>query len=335
MISRVISNVLQAALAALILSAVPAISARGPEDPLDGYSRLDLDCGPYSVYYDEGRERLAGEIGSIVCRSAAEIADGLGLEYPSGLRIAVASSSGEFESLHHGMLPEWGEAFSDRSRMLIGIDAARALRTERPLDEVVRHELSHLFLDMRTGGVQCPFWFAEGVAMRQSGEWTLSMQWRLALSVWRKDMPDLAELEGPFPRSGERASMAYLLSFTAVDRLLEGRERRLATLTAFIRETGDFERAFLLTFGETADEFAARITADLESRYRKTAVLLHSSPYWLSLAGLFLLVYALKRRRSRMKLARWEAEEAESGPAPADEGSQGGGRPRRYRRRPR
>lgn len=319
MIFRMITRVLPAAAAVLLLTCTDGLPA-GDAGPLESYSRLDLDCGPYHVYYGAGRERLAREIGSVVCRSAGEIAAGLGLERPGAVRIAVAPSSSEFESLHRGLLPEWGEAFSDGSRMLIGIDASRVLRSERPLREVIRHELSHMFLDQRTGGVSCPFWFAEGVAMRQSGEWTLAMQWRLAMSVWRRDMPDLAELDGPFPRSGERASLAYLLSFTAVDRLLEGRERRLVTLTAFMRETGDFGRAFLLTFGETEDEFTSRIETDLESRYRKTAVLVHSSPYWLSLAGLFLLVYFLKRRRARRKVARWEAGEGMNGPRESGEG---------------
>ncbi len=300
-------------LAAAIALYAPARGANALDmerAPLEGYRRMDLPCGPFVVYHDEGREEIASEIGRIVCGSAGEIAALLGLGSAGRVRIVIASSSGSFSALHGGRLPEWGEAFSDPSRMLIGIDASRVLRGERPLAEVVKHELSHIFLAQRTGGASCPFWFAEGLAMRQSGEWTLGMQWRLAVSAWRRDMPDLNELQGPFPRSSERAAMAYLLSYYAVDRLIGQRPERLATLTAFISKTGDFDRAFLLTYGETAGEFSDRVTADLESRYRKPAVLINASPYWLSLSAFFLLVYILKRRRSRKKIESWESEES-------------------------
>jgi hypothetical protein len=86
----------------------------------------------------------------------------------------------------------------------------------------------------------------------------------------------------------------------------------LVTFTAFLRDTGDFEKAFTLTFGETAGEFSGRFEAAMRSRYRKTALFLNFSPYGLTLSVLFLLAYLIKRNRSRKRVQEWEMEDTET-----------------------
>jgi hypothetical protein len=199
--------------------------------------------------------------------------------------------------------------------MIMGIDASRILLSNRPLQTVIRHELSHLFLAQRTGRAWCPTWFVEGIAMRQSREWTLLDQWRLAVDVAKDDIPRLEDLQGRFPRSADMAATAYRISYAAVEELTGGEERDLVTFTAFLRDTGDFERAFELTYGETTPEFSGRFEAVMRSRYRTASMLLNISPYGLTLSLLFLAAYLIKRNRSRRRVQEWEREE--SGPGGA------------------
>jgi hypothetical protein len=279
-------------------------------DSLEGYDSRSAACGTYVIYYTDRGEKLAEEVEKILCRSAGEIAAQIGLEEVSPVAFIIAPDTPSFRLLHGGRLPEWGEAFGDSRRMIIGIDASRVLLSNRPFKTVVLHELSHVFLSQRTAGARYPSWFAEGIAMRQSREWTLSDQWGLALNVWRQDTPRLEDLRGRFPKSEDRAVMAYRVSYAAVDELIGHDERKLVTFTAFLRDTGDFEKAFTLTFGETVDEFSERFEAAMRSRYRHTSLFLNISPYGLTLSGLFLLAYFIKKRRSRMKVEQWEREEA-------------------------
>ena len=299
-------------LLAVLFSADPAASYdRKFVEGLDGYYARSAECGTYIIYYADGGERLAAEIEKITCRSAGEIAAGIGLEEISPVAFIIAPDTPSFRRLHSGRLPEWGEAFGDSRRMIIGVDASRVLLSGRPLATVVRHELSHVFLAQRTAGAHCPTWFVEGIAMRQSREWTLRDQWHLALTVWREDMPRLEDLMGRFPKSAGKAAMAYRVSYAAVNELLAGGERDLITFTAFLRDSGDFEKAFTLTFGETAGEFSGRFEATMRSRYRKAALFLNISPYGLIFLVLFLLAYFIKRSRSRRRIEQWEREDAE------------------------
>lgn len=299
-------------LPAVLFSAGPAASYdRKFVEDLDGYYARSAECGTYIIYYADRGERLAAEIEKMACRSAGEIAAGIGLEDISPVAIIIAPDTPSFRRLHGGQLPEWGEAFGDSRRMIIGIDASRVLFSGRPLETVVRHELSHVLLAQRTAGAHCPSWFVEGIAMRQSREWTLRDQWHLALTVWREDMPRLEDLRGRFPKSAGKAAMAYRVSYAAVNELLAGGERDLITFTAFLRDTGDFEKAFTLTFGEMVGEFSGRFAATMRSRYRKTALFLSISPYGLTLSVMFLLAYFIKRSRSRRRIEQWESEDTE------------------------
>lgn len=300
------------ALAAAFLASgsVPAERAAGRGLP-DEYDIIRSDCSPFVIYHTDRYVRLAGEIEKLACRSIDAIAAGTGLGLIDSFSIFIAPGRESFDYLHGLLLPEWGEAFSDAGRMMIGINAQGVLRSPRPLDVVVRHEISHIFLSQRIEGARCPTWFVEGVAMRQSREWTLADSWNLAGSVWNGRVPDLEDLSGPFPKPADQASIAYRVSYCAVDELLGERPEDLITLTAFVRDLRDFDRAFILTFGESTGEYATRFHLSLEKKYRTAGFFVHSSPFWLFVVFLFLTAYLVKRIRNYRKVREWEAKEDE------------------------
>ena len=267
------------------------------------------ECGPYVIYHQKENEKLARKVDELLCGSASQIASEIGLETVDTVWVFIASDHESFRMLHLNRLPEWGEAFSDLRRNVIGIDAEAVLRAPRPLVTVVRHELSHIFFSQRVEGTRCPTWFLEGLAMRQSREWTLVDQWHLVSSIWKKNLPDLEDLAGPFPKPIGSASTAYKLSYAAVDRLLNEQPEYLVTLTSFIMDTGDFDRAFLLTFWVSVDDFTQQFHLDLEKKYRTAGALMQSTPFWIFMVCLFLLAYIVKKYRSAMKLRAWEEEE--------------------------
>jgi len=273
-----------------------------------GYMVRQAPCGPFHMHYSERTSRISREVEKLICESAGDIAAEIGLEKPGMIHVYTVPDRNEFNSLSGGAIHEWGEAYSDLGRMMMGIDAGAVLRSPRPLKVVVRHELSHLFFSQKVRGARCPAWFMEGLAMRQSREWTLVDQWNLVASIWSGRLPDLEDLGGAFPRPIAEASSAYRLSYAAVDELFGENPGDLVTLISFVRETGDFDRAFLLTFGRAPEDFTAAFHMKLEKRYRTAGAVLHSSPFWIFVVLLFLSAYALKRIRGRRKLKEWREE---------------------------
>ncbi|MBN1884464.1 MAG: hypothetical protein JW876_02925 [Candidatus Krumholzibacteriota bacterium] len=298
------------AAAAAILLAVLAGPAAG-EEVLRGENVV--------VRYPANRRALAEETVRIVVAEAPGIAEAIGLARPGAIVVDIAGDTEHYRRLHRGILPEWSAAFSRIDRGEIGLDASRLADGPRSLSTILRHEIAHVLFAQRTGGAACPTWFLEGVAMRLSREWGFGEQLRLARLLWRYEPPLVDELEGRFPRPADEASLAYGLSYLAVMELLNDRPDDLRTVAAFIEKTGDFDEAFASTFGEPVDAFALRLDAVVRKRYRTGGAFVSSASWWTPLAFLFLLAWAVRRRRNRRRLAAWEADEAAArGPSGAD-----------------
>jgi len=300
----------------IIFAGMPA-SSRTAEKRDFLSMRRESPFGAFTVHYRSRYARMAERIAGIVDETSGGIASELGLDSLDSFEIYVAPGRKEYMAFVGGRVPEWSEACADSRRGRICVNAEAVLKSPRPLKIVIKHELSHLFTAQRVNGTRCPRWFLEGVAMRQSGEWGFSDQWWLLLSLWRRDVPGLRDLEAGFPRWGGDAKLAYGISYIAVSELLAQRPSDLATLTAFTRDTGDFGEAFYLTFAKSQADFAEEFQVILKNKYRKKGILLAASPFWAA-AGLFFLgIYILKMRRSRKKIERWEEEDSISGIEPS------------------
>ena len=304
---RIFASLVVAALASWLALAPRAAAA---EDVLKGYQVLKSSDSTFIVLYPPHLERMAREIEKLIEESERGIARELGLERISTIRVILASDTKTYRILHQGKVPEWGIAFSSLEDQVLGINVDLVVRNPRPFSTVVRHELSHLLLSQRVEGARVPTWFMEGLAMRQSGEWGFSDEWRFMTMAARRSMPYLEELRGSFPPSADEAALDYGLSYLAVDELLRDRPGALMTLTAFIRDTRDFESAFKSTFGISTYDFAGKLYVEIDRRYKVPGTILNATPYWLALALLFVAVYVAKRVRTRRKLERWEEEEA-------------------------
>ena len=307
-------------LAAIVFAAAPRpaaprpaagenIRAAGESVPV-GYQILKTGSGSFIIFYPPHLAKMARETGALLEESSGEIARELGLESIAAIKVIIASDMKAFELLHGGAIPEWGIAFADVETQVLGINVDLVAREPRNFPVVVRHELSHLLLAQRVGGVRIPTWFMEGLAMMQEGEWDLSDEWRFMTTAGRRDLPYLEELRGPFPRSARRAALSYGMSYFAVRKLLGDRPGSLITLTAFIRDSGDFESGFESAFGQTVYDFAGKLYVEVDRRYKTAGTILNAAPYWAGAALLCVAVYLVRRARNRRRLERWEEEEA-------------------------
>jgi hypothetical protein len=292
---------------ALLLVAIPCPAA-DESVPL-GYQVLATTGGSFVVFYPPHLARMARETASLIEESSAGIARELGLESIAPVKVIIASDTKAYELLHGGAVPEWGIAFADVEEQILGINVGLVERSPRQLSGVVRHELSHLLLAQRVGGVRVPTWFMEGLALMQSGEWNIADEWRFMIAA-AGGVPYLENLDGPFPRSANRAALSYGVSYLAVRKLLDEHPGSLATLTAFVRDEGDFEGGFESAYGMTAYDFAGKLYVEIDRRYGTAGAILNAAPYWAGAASLFVAIYFVKRARSRRKLERWEEEEA-------------------------
>jgi hypothetical protein len=224
--------------------------------------------------------------------------------------VYVVDDLAHFENLIGGKFPDWGAAAAVPVRRLIAIKSPAHFNVNRPLDELLAHEYSHLALAHRTGFYAAPRWFDEGLAMFASMEWSWSDN--LAMSkaaVFRQLLTlDTIELVNRFNEG--QAHVAYATSYQAVaylykqyggiavnqmlDSIAHGRSMDIALFAATGSNYRDFEKEFRVY---------------LDARFNATSLLADTMYFWLALAFVLILGAYLQYRRRRSYYKKWEREE--------------------------
>lgn len=210
------------------------------------------------------------------------------------IRLILAPTRGQFDSLTRGRLPSWSEgaAFPDG-----GVVVLLSAGPPDRLTAALRHELAHLALRWRVRRF-LPLWFEEGYAAVAAGEWDRLDALRLNWQVARGAKSDLDEVDRALRSDRVAAGSAYALATTAVLLLARwGGDRGLEPLIDNLAREPTFDAAVRATYHLTEGDFEARWQRDVGERYGWVS--------WAGAAGLFwaatglLLIWLVRVRRRR------------------------------------
>lgn len=236
---------------------------------------------------------------------------------PGPVDVFLAPDRARWDSLTGGAVPEWGAGVADPLAGRIVIPTFDWERTP-PITvyRTLRHELAHVALQRHLGEARTPRWFTEGYAQWAAGEWDWDSAWRLRLAFLGQRAPPLDSLSLVWPVAASDARVAYLLSASAVGYLVDrSGERGIAVFLDRWAESGDFHAAFRATYGVTMGQFEEDWRRHVKSRYGWPLLLSHSLVFWLIAAVVLLLLFQVRRRRDRARLARLRETEPPDDPA--------------------
>lgn len=237
--------------------------------------------------------------------------------HPSTAVVFLAPDAERWEALTGGRAPHWGAGVAVPAASRIVLPVFRTpwdgFRSE---GRTLRHEWAHLGLHDYLSGLRIPRWFDEGYAQWAAGGANFEQAWRLRLVLATGTAPPLDSLTLDWPRERFDAELAYLLSATAVDYLVrESGPRGMELFLSRWRETNDFEGAFRRTFGLTTGNFERLWIEHVKGRYGWLLMLSHSAVFWVVLGAGLLLLFRIRRRRDRERMAHLRATEPPDLPA--------------------
>ncbi len=235
---------------------------------------------------------------------------------PWGATIFLPRTESAIETLLGGARPEWSAALARPADGWIVLPAGRGEPTGRRdlIGEVLRHEWAHIGLHQAVGGYRGPTWFVEGYAQWAAG-WNVEAAWRLRIALATNDSLSLSGLTLRWPRDRQDAEIAYLVSATVLDYLVEqSGERGLEVFIQRWAASGNFEAALRSTYGLTSGRLEEDWARWAKDRYGWLYVLTRSGVGWGLLAGLlFVLVWA-RRRYRKDQMAQLRAREIPDAP---------------------
>jgi hypothetical protein len=138
----------------------------------------------------------------------------------------------------------------------------------------------------------------------------------LRLAFATRSAPPLDSLELAWPRATEDARTAYLLSASIVGYLV--RSSGSDGLEIFLQRWHDgqnMEQALAATYGMSVDQLETYWRRDVRRRYGWLAVLTQSAVFMAGASVVLLILFAIRRRRDRRKLAILKASEPPDAPA--------------------
>jgi hypothetical protein len=281
-----------------------------------------MQAGSYTIEYPADREALARVVAEeLVLARPLPALPSFAPSFGQPVRVILTASNAHFDSITGGAVPEWGAGVADPEAGVIVLPWYGGGRgANSNMRRVLRHELAHIGLYRYLAPARIPRWFNEGYATWASGELDLEGEWRLRLAFATRKAPSLQSLELSFPSATEDARTAYLLSASVVSYLV--RESGVPALETFLQRwssSQNMEQALAGTYGLSIDQLETHWARDVRKRYGWFAVLTQSAVFMAVASVLLLVLFAIRRRRDRRKLALLQATELPDAPAFWDE----------------
>lgn len=255
-----------------------------------------------------------------------ELSKTFGVQIPDDVEVRVARDAQEMRALAPPGLPPppgaIGVAYPGRGIMVLALSHAAAPDGTK-LDKTFMHEMVHLALYRATLGkngepADIPRWFTEGLAIHLSDEASLERFRKMAIAAWADELIPLNKLSERFPALEHQVTLAYAQSASFVAHMFEGEQdhAQFVRLLSTLRGGQKFEQAVAQSYGVSLQYLEREWRQIQHDRFAGLPILLSGGGIWALGFAVILFGYLRKRKRTKAKLARWEAEEAAQPAAP-------------------
>jgi MYXO-CTERM domain-containing protein len=206
---------------------------------------------------------------------------------------------------------EWVAGYALSNAGLVVLFPARSpVYPHDTLEDVLRHEVSHVLIARAAGGRSVPRWFHEGLSVAVERPWDLEDRSRLVWELMAGPRLRLREIDAMFEGAQAAQSRAYSLSAAFVrDIIREHGSHAPAAILRLVREGDEFERAVATVAGRPL----GFVEDGFWNRQRVWTVWMplvtSGEAFWLFVMVLAGLAVWRRRRHSREIRRRWEEEE--------------------------
>ena len=134
--------------------------------------------------------------------------------------VYITANMKDFNEKSKGPVPEWGIAMAKMNpdRIIMKAPGIANISFTR-MQEVLIHELNHIYMFRIPNYHTLPSWFKEGMAMRSSNEFSLLHKIEISRFIWQKQIIPLSRLKNINPYPLDRVKLAYAESAAAVEAL--------------------------------------------------------------------------------------------------------------------
>ncbi len=215
-----------------------------------------------------------------------------------------------FNYLVGGGFPDWGAAAAIPTRKRMVLKSPAAFNVQKPLEELLAHELAHLALAQRIGTYQAPRWLDEGLAMMVSAEWDWADNVALGRASVFGQFLSLSSIER-VNRFGEtKAHLAYAESYLATTHLFEEYGRTMVrVMLDSLAQGRTLDVALIAATGANVKEYEAELKIEWHKRFNLTSLFIDMLFFWLALALVVVIAFVMQYKKRKAYYKKWEEDE--------------------------
>ncbi len=248
-------------------------------------------------------------------RAHERVTDVIAFAPPTPTRVVIGRDASDVATRLAVPLPSWIAGVALKGRATVGLNAASFAKRGSTPASVLRHELCHLAIGVRTRGRSIPRWLEEGICQAVGGRAYLAGTLANAPPLDLDSLIPWRSIADDFPRDARRAALAYEQSFAFVSHLERtGGAALLRSLIDATAEGRSISEAFVASTGRAMVDLE-RDWIERERRRRRgwLAIAEIVSPLGVA-AVLVLFAFRRRRRRDRMLQSAMEAQDASPDP---------------------
>ena len=272
---------------------------------------FQTDIGKCNLLFDKNHSKYEMEIVELIQSNIESLVQNYGQVKNSSFEVYITNNHSKFKKLTKGPVPEWGIGIAQQNPDRIVIQGTQLSNISYSrLNEVLKHEINHVFVQRSLNYHILPKWFIEGFASYWAGELTITKKILISSALWEKKEFALEGLKSFNSFNRVHANLAYAQSASAINALIYFYGEII--LKSIIQNNAKYSNFDLLFFNITNEnllELTYKYETYLKQNYKWMFLLKSSNILFISLPIILVFGYLIKRRKNQIILARWEEEE--------------------------
>ena len=273
-------------------------------------NQFDTSLGKCSVIINKKNKSYLLEYQKLIKKETEILINTYGPINKKSYEIIIPRTKKEFFKLAK-TAPEWGIAITKGSENKIIIQPASISNiSKNRFNEIMIHELNHLYLHRLITTGLMPSWFIEGLAMKFSKEFSFLDKIEISKAIWKKTLIPLDGLNNFSTKNKFQIKLTYAQAAAALNALEYYYNTDIThKIINLLKQEYDFWDALFKLTGDDKIDFQEKYEIYITNYFLWIFLLNTSNILFILFPFILILGYFVKRYKNIQILKKWELEE--------------------------
>ena len=260
------------------------------------------------IFNLDHRSKLVEEI---IINYSQEVINKFGAIESTPYSVNITTDIHNFHKKTKGRVPEWGIAITKKNpnRIIMQSPSTAKISFKRLL-QVLVHELNHVYLNNVNNSYSFPSWFKEGMAVSESGEFSINDRILISSAKWRNELLSINELRNFNQINKNTSRLAYAESYAMFIALQSYYGVDIyKNIIELMNQGYDFWEALTNITGDNKEVIKNNIELFLIKNYNWMFLLNAYNLIFIILPLIVIGGYFYKKYKNKKLLKKWEIEE--------------------------